>query len=509
MNAGPIVVFAALLPMLAAPALAKSPAANPPATTVEHRRLAPDAMGPPAPLAQIGPEPTAVVPAAPAAGAASVQDVARRAADLLARYIRIDTTNPPGNEIEGARFLAGLLEAEGISARILESEPGRANVYARLAGNGARKALLLLSHIDVVPADGSEWTREPFVGEIADGVVFGRGALDAKGVGIVELLALVALKHAGEVLDRDLVFLASADEETGGRLGVGWLVAEHFELFSDVEYVLNEGGFIHRDPGVPLIFNVNAAEKAPCWFRVTAYGEPGHASRPPPESAVTRLVKALNLLVSWRMPIEVGPIVAGYYSAFAELDPANARRFRNLERALSDDKVFRRAFMSDPGAAALVRDTLTPTVLRGSGKTNVVPATAWAEVDSRLLPGHDCAKFLDGVRARIAEVEQVRVDPAGVSFPATESPIGNELVDAVQRVAAGEEQEAAVLPGLLTGFTDSHWFRERGIAAYGFSPIDATPEQRQAIHGRDENVDAAALERGVHRLVALIRELSR
>jgi acetylornithine deacetylase/succinyl-diaminopimelate desuccinylase-like protein len=447
--------------------------------------------------------------AGPADEVPSLERIAARAPDLLARYIRIDTSNPPGNEIEGARFLADLLEAEGITTSILESEPGRASLYARLPGTGRRKALLLLNHIDVVPVDRSEWHHEPYGGEIEDGVVYGRGALDCKGVAVAQLLAMIALKRAGDFLDRDLVFLATADEETGGRLGAGWLIDEHFDLLRDVEFVLNEGGFIHRDPGKPLIYNLNAAEKAPCWFRVTAQGEPGHASRPPAATAVTRLVEALGRLVSWRPPIEVGPIVAGYYAGYADIDPANARRYRDLERSLQTDKDFRHAFISDPGAAALVRDTLTPTVLHASSKTNVVPATAWAEVDSRLLPGHECAKFLNMVRARVADVPQVRIDPAGVSFPASESPLENELTAAVERVAAAEGERAVVLPGLLTGFTDSHWFRERGVAAYGFAPIEATPEQRHAIHGPEESVGAIALEKGVERLVRLIRELSR
>ena len=437
-----------------------------------------------------------------------VSTVASRAPELLSRYIRIDSTNPPANELEGARFLAGLLQAEGISPRVLESDPGRANVYARLEGSGKRRPILLLSHIDVVPADPEEWSGQPYNGDIRDGVVYGRGALDCKGVGIVELLAMAALKRAGARLDRDVVFLATAEEETGGQLGAGWVVSEHPELVRDVEFVINEGGFIHRGEQMPLIYNINAAEKAPCWFRLHAQGEPGHASRPPQETAVTRLVEALHRLSTWRLPIEVGPIVEGYYEAYSEIDPRNARSYRNLARTLEKDHDFRRAFLSDPGAAALVRDTLTPTVLRGSSKTNVVPASAWAEVDSRLLPGHACDRFLAAVRERIGD-SHVRVDPTGVAFPATQSPIGNEFTMAIGRTAMKEATSAVVLPGLLTGFTDSHWFRERGIASYGFVPIDVTAEQRQAIHGPDENVDAAALERGVHRLVDILRELSR
>lgn len=437
-----------------------------------------------------------------------VSAAAARAPELLARYLRIDTSNPPGNELAAAAFLSDLLQAEEIEARVLESEPGRANVYARLEGSGGKRPVLLLSHIDVVPVDPGEWTRRPYAGEIADGVVYGRGALDCKGVAIVEFLALAALKRTGARLDRDIVFLATADEEAGGQLGAGWIAAQHPELVRDVEFVINEGGFIHRGDGMPLVYNINAAEKAPCWFRLHAQGEAGHASRPPEDTAVTRLVEALHRLQTWRLPLEVGPIVAGYYRAYAEIDPRNERDYRNLARALEKDHEFRRAFLSDPGAAALVRDTLTPTVLRGSSKTNVVPASAWAEVDGRLLPGHACDRFLAAVRERIGDAN-VLVEPSGVSFPATQSPIDNEFTAAVARSAAKEGRQAVVLPGLLTGFTDSHWFRERGIAAYGFVPIDVTAAQRQAIHGPDENVDGASLERGVHRLVDILRELSR
>jgi acetylornithine deacetylase/succinyl-diaminopimelate desuccinylase-like protein len=445
---------------------------------------------------------------APAGLRAAVAEAAARAPELLSEYIRVDTTNPPGNETEGARFLATVLAAEGIEARILESEPGRGSLYARLPGKGGKKAVALLSHIDVVPADASEWTHPPYAGAVVDGVVYGRGALDCKGVGIAQLLALVALKRSAVAFERDVVLLATADEEMGGKLGAGWLVDNHFDLVADVEFVLNEGGFIHREPGMPLIFNLNAAEKAPCWFRVGAQGEAGHASRPPRETSVTILVAALHRLVTWGLPLEVVPTVAGYYRAYAKLDPRNAEHYLDLERSLREDEEFRRMFLNDPGAAALVRDTVTPTVLSGSPKTNVVPGTAWAEVDSRLLPGHDCSRFLDAVRQRIGD-ERVTVEPAGVAFPATASPIDNDLRAAVERAAGEEKHAAVVLPGLLAGFTDSHWFRERGVAAYGFAPIEVSAAQRQAIHGPNESVDADALVQSVERYVTILEELSR
>lgn len=447
-----------------------------------------------------------------------IREVASQAPGLLARYIRIDTTNPPGNELAGVELLASVLAETGTESKIFEPVAGRGNLYARLTGTAEERPVILLSHFDVVPAEAAGWKRAPQSGVLAAGRVHGRGALDAKGVGITQLLAFTALAKLAAELDihlrRDVILLATADEETGGRLGARWMIEEKFDLFGDAEFVLNEGGFIRAVNGEgeargaqPLIYNLNAGEKGPCWFTVIARGEPGHASRPAPVTAVTRLVEALDVLVQWERPYEVGPVVAGYYAAYAALAKDHERQFRQLDRSLEDPE-FREWFMSDPGAAALVRDTLTPTVLRASQATNIVPAEASADVDARLLPGHDCDSFLRDVRKRIGS-PHVRIEPSDVAFSSSQSPLSNALTEAVDRLAAAEPGGAVVLPGLQSGFTDSHYFRARGIAAYGFTPILITPAQRAGVHGRDENVAAAELVTGVERLVRLLRELSR
>ena len=432
--------------------------------------------------------------------------VAAKAPGLLADYIAVDTTNPPGNEIAGARFIASVLEAEGIETRIFESEPGRGNLYARLKGNGSKRPLILLSHIDVVPVDRKRWSHQPYGGTVEeDGRLYGRGALDAKGVGVVQLLGVVALKRLGRSLDRDVILLATADEETGGRLGAGWMVENHLELFEDAEFVLNEGGFILRSENMPLIYNVDAAEKGPCWFRIIASGTPGHGSRPASQTAVTRLIHALSTLLSWQRPLEVGPVVAGYFAAYAALDTEHARQLRQLGRSL-EDEAFRSWFMQQPAWAALVSDTLAPNVLVGSVKTNIVPAQAMAEVDSRLLPGHSCDDFLAEV-AKLVAGEHLRVEPTEVSFPSSQSPLDSELTMALERLAASDGEKAVVLPGLLSGFTDSHYFREKGMAAYGFVPLAISDRQRGSIHAPDENVGADELVAAVVRMVRLLEEL--
>ncbi len=451
-------------------------------------------------------EAPAVVPvAAEPAPLDVVGAVADRAPELLSAYIRIDTVNPPGNEIEGARFLQRLLEADGIDAQIFEPQPGRGSLYARLRGNGSKRPIILLSHIDVVPVEPDAWSQPPFEGLIVDGAVHGRGALDAKGVGIIQALAVIALRRLGVEMDRDIILLATADEETGGRMGAGWFVENQFSLIADAEFVLNEGGFIRRSEGRPLIYNLNAGEKGPCWFDVVATGDPGHGSRPAADTAVTRLVEALGKLSAWQRPIDVGPVVAGYYAAYATLDEEHARQFRQLARSL-EDPLFRDWFMSDPVAAALVQNTIAPTVLQGSSKTNIIPGEARAKVDCRLLPGHDCGDFLDDVRALIGN-EHVRVERGAVAFGSSQSPLDNALTEAVETVAANDAAAAVVLPGLQTGFTDSHYFREKGIAAYGFVPIVVSNEERVATHGPNERVQVEDLRAGVVRLVEILTEV--
>ncbi len=248
------------------------------------------------------------------------------------------------------------------------------------------------------------------------------------------------------------------------------------------------------------MFHVNAAEKGPCWFKVTASGEPGHGSRPAQQTSVSRLVNALHKLLEWERPYEVGPTVAGYYAAYAALDESRARQFRQLSRALEDGE-FYRWFTAKPSWDALIRDTLSINVLRASAKTNVIPAQAEAEIDSRLLPGHSCVKFLNEVTELIGS-EHVRVEKMDVAFPSSSSPLDNEFLHAVEKLAAAEQ--AVVLPGLLSGFTDSHFFREKGINAYGFIPLVVDSESRRSIHGPNERGEIKELEAAVHRLVKLL-----
>src|SRR5208282_4943610 len=248
-------------------------------------------------------------------------------------------------------------------------------------------ALLLLSHMDVVPPVG-DWKVPPFSGQVKDGEIWGRGSIDDKGAGVIFLMAMLAIKRAGILLDRDIVFVATGDEEEGGKNGAGWFVDHQQSVYSDVGYVLNEGGGIIPEPNSNKVYySVSVTEKTPLWIRITATGAAGHASDPPAETAVTRLVQALRSLIEYRSPIRVIGPVEDEYHAKAELSHGPKQWF-DLASSLKDP-AYQRQFLEDPTRNADVRDTITPTVLQASSKTNVISATASAEIDCRLLPGSD------------------------------------------------------------------------------------------------------------------------
>lgn len=430
----------------------------------------------------------------------------KEAGELLSQYIRIDTTNPPGNEIAAARFWQDLFVREGIDARVFESQPGRGVVYARLKGTGEKKALILLHHLDVVPAIKADWEVDPFAGIIKDGYVYGRGAVDCKGIAIVQFLTLALLKRTGVSLKRDIIFLGTADEETGGQYGAGWFVENHFELIADAEFLLTEGGGIRLQED-QRSYEVDIAEKAPCWIQLEAKGTAGHGSRPLPETAVTRLIRALDKIVRYETDIKVTPAVQTYFSALAQREePAKAAQFRNLERALANPS-FRKEFLANPSYNALVRNTISPTMLEGSNKTNVIPAHARAQLDCRLLPGEDPQQF-------VKRLEQV-VNDANVSFSVLMNfpPIASEaetpLFHAIRAVAERRNPQAPVVPAVLGGFTDSHYFRQKGIVSYGFSGLPLSEDDSRRVHGTNERIPLSSLGEGVQVLGELIQELEK
>ncbi|MEW6208353.1 MAG: M20/M25/M40 family metallo-hydrolase [Acidobacteriota bacterium] len=425
---------------------------------------------------------------------------------VLSEYLRIDTTNPPGNEARAAQFFARLLRREGIEYRIFESSPGRANLYARLKGSNRKRALILLNHMDVVPADRRFWTADVFSGAVRDGYIYGRGALDMKSLGAAQLMTLILLKRAAVPLDRDVIFLATADEEAGGREGAGWFTRHHPELIRDAEFLLTEGSnnFLLGDRVV--YYGIGATEKTPCWLRLTAKGMPGHGSVPQKNSAPSRLVRALGKLEAYQTQVKVTPAVARYFRELAELQPdsESRRAYSDISAALNDPKIAS-IILSQPQNAALLRNTIQPTVVQIGSKTNVIDPIATAEIDCRLLPGERPEDF-------VAEIKRVIDDPAievetVLAFGATESPIDTELHRVITETIRAGDASARFVHGVLAGFTDSHFFRERGIVSYGFSPFLIPSSDFAGVHGNDERIPTAAYRDGVKLLYNVTRRL--
>lgn len=440
------------------------------------------------------------------------EDPGQAAGRILSQAIRLRTVNPPGDEEPLARFLVDLLKDADVDARVVEtprgsSREGRAAAWARVRGTGARRPIVLLSHLDTVPADPREWAIAPFEGAIGAGSVVGRGALDAKGVAVVHLMTTLAIARRGEPLKRDLIFLATPDEETGGRLGAGVLVREHRSLLYDAEYLLTEGGGIQvSEGGTDAVWGVTVTEKAPCWMDLIAEGTPGHSSIAPPDTAVTRLLDALMRIRRYEPPVRVVPEVQRMFASVAErAEPENRAGFRDLAGALAGDPDFRSRFLAKPGRAALVRNTVAITVLSGSQQTNIIPGEARAQLDARLLPGEHCEDFVELI-ADVVRDSTIRVEPF-LAFTTSSSPVHTDLYRAIERVAARRDPEALVAPNVIAGFTDAHYFRDLGIVAYGFVPRWLPPSETRGIHGTNERISLENLGRGIETLIDILEEL--
>ena len=437
----------------------------------------------------------------------SWRDLEDEAATLLSRYIQVDTTNPPGNEIKAAQFLKEVFDREGIETRIIESAPGRGNVFARLRGDGSKKAIILLNHMDVVPADAKQWKEPPFSGAIKDGVIWGRGAIDNKGGGAMQLMTLLALKRQKTQLKGDVIFIGTADEEAGGVFGAGYLLDKHPELFKDVGVVLNEGGGIRLgDDGRARSYSVGVAEKVPLWLKLTAPGTPGHAASPGSNQAVLKLITALSRIASYQSPIKVVPEVQKFYADSAASAPASRREpYRDLRKALQDPG-FAAEFLKDRSDNARVRNTVSITGIKGSDKINVIPAEASAEIDVRLLPGEEPQAFVDEMRRVIAD-DSIKIEVL-LSRAAAVSPASPDTLKAITEFAQSKDPGTPILFPMGSGFTDCHFFRTKGIPCLGFLPRRSRPSEEGMVHGINERVSAESLKSDVRAMYDIVHKLA-
>jgi acetylornithine deacetylase/succinyl-diaminopimelate desuccinylase-like protein len=312
---------------------------------------------------------------------------------------------------------------------------------------------------------------------------------------------MLAIKRAGILLNRDVLFVATGDEEEGGKNGAGWFVDHASSVFADAGYLINEGGGIRAlSDNKRNVYVVSVTEKTPLWLKLTASGPAGHASDPPAETAVTRLVRALDKLSEYKTPIRVIGPVNDYYRTMAGLDHG-PRQQLDLAAALKDPEYLRK-FLSDPGQNARVRDTITPTVLSASQKTNVISETAYAEVDCRLLPGSDPKTVLSDIKKVIGD-DTIKIDTI-LNFPPISSPSRSPLMSAIETLAKDHDQ-AEVVPSMIIGFTDSHYFRQKKVVSYGFIPVEVLPAEGKGVHGINERIGVKELADGIQRMVELLK----
>ena len=424
------------------------------------------------------------------------------ALDLLRQLIRINTTNPPGNEEAAAQFLESYLKKEGISSEIFLAAPGRANLLARIKGRKRGEPIVLLSHMDVVPAQEKGWTEPPFGATVKNGFVYGRGAVDMKSMLVAQLLAFVSLRREAITPERDIVFLATCDEEVGGKLGVEFMLNAVEEL-SDAAFVLSEGGCITEEQGV-LHAQVSVAEKKLCQFRIIARGTGGHGSMPHHDNANEKIVRAANRILAHPSPLKRNKIATRYLSGILQGQKVCGFTFTTLADGLRR-RSFRRFVENHVVYNALLRNTVTLTVLKGGEKVNVIPNESEATFDARILPDERSELFLDRIQ-KIAgkEVEVVPIGP-GESIP---SSYDTHFFKAIRRIVKARKGNVPVLPFLTTGATDLRHFRSLGITAYGFSPMLFSREELLSMHSVDERISLEHFYEGVDATWDIVKYLA-
>ena len=426
------------------------------------------------------------------------------AVNLLSEFIRIDTTNPPGNEEDAVLFLDGYFDKAGIPTEIFHVAPKRANLLARIPGKNNGKPVVLLSHIDVVPAKAEEWEVPPFSGKVRDGFIYGRGAIDMKSQTICQLLAFAQLQKEGAKPERDIIYLATCDEEVGGQHGVEYMLKNVDEL-RNASFVLSEGGCIVDENG-RLHAQVSVAEKKLSQFMIRAKGTGGHGSMPHKNSANEKVLNAAHAIMSYQWPFKPTSIVSTYLNGILKGEKVKGFTFTSLKQTLSN-KQFRDFVENNPVYNALLRNTVTPTILKGGEKINVIPAESSISFDARLLPTESHSNFFKKIERLAGKDVEVIPVGTGKSNPLS-SGYNTPYFRGIKKVVNTLMGPVPVLPFLTTGATDLRYFRNLGIPAYGFFPITLPNEELFRMHGKDERISVAALKQGLIGMYEIVKFLA-
>ena len=437
-------------------------------------------------------------------------------AELVSRLqaiIRFDTRNPPGNELPLARYLETALREESIETTMFEPKEKRAVLIGRLRGNGAKRPVILLAHMDVVGVEREGWSVDPFAGEIKDGYLYGRGAVDDKGMLAANLVTMLLLKRAiskgAASLSRDVIFLATSDEEAGGEWGMGWLAKHHPELL-DAEFALNEGGRTRVIEGGQRYLAVQSAEKVSHIVTVTAHGSAGHAAIPLNDNAIFRLARALEALSRYAEPVMLTEITRRFFGQLAEIWPNDAEKQAMIDLVSADPKRAEggaRVLSKTPVFNAVLRNGISPTVVAAGKQFNVIPAAAEAVLNVRTLPGHSVDKVVNRLRAIVSE-PGVTIEVTHRSDEAPSSDPGSEMFGAIASAARDLDPKLAVVPYLSTGVTDSARLRMLGVKAYGVLPFPMAQSDEERMHGHDERVPLESLHFGLRLIHGAISRIA-
>jgi acetylornithine deacetylase/succinyl-diaminopimelate desuccinylase-like protein len=449
---------------------------------------------------------------APGAGAGDLAQLETEAQGWLSDLIRIDTINPPGNEAAAAKYVAAVLQKENIPNEVIEIAPGRSITVGRLQAGplpDPSRALLLDAHLDVVGVDKTKWTVDPFGAVVKDGYLYGRGAIDDKGMLAANLATIVELKRSGTRLNRDVIFLADDDEEQGGAASIKAVIDKHWDKIA-CAFAINEGGSVLLKDGKVQYVGIQASEKVSYNIAVTATGTSGHASIPLADNSVVHLAAAIQKIGAMETPVQLTTVTRRYFEQLAPIEDEETskwmhalidmpERFQLAARRLSD---------MNPMWNSMMRDSVTPTELRAGVRVNVIPSESWANLNIRLLPGNP-------IEAVILQMQKVVNDPqihfqiepdSGMVAPP--SSLTSDLYTLIERLAPQQFPGAAVVPFLSTGATDSASLRFHNVAAYGLLPFPLTEADMLRMHADDERIPIASFRTGVEFLYHTVHEFA-
>ncbi len=427
----------------------------------------------------------------------------------LQRLVQIDTTNPPGNESKAATFLKMILDREGIPSEIVEKVRGRGNLIARLKGNGKKKPLLLMGHTDVVGVEREKWTVEPFAGVIQGDYLYGRGVSDDKGMTMTCVQVMLLLKRAGVALDRDVILLAEAGEESSTGLGINFVIQQHWEKIA-CEFALNEGGGFRLENGEVKFLAVSPTEKVPRTLLLRAKGTSGHGSKPRLDNPIVHLSAAVAKVGAWQPPMRLNDTTREYFKRLATISsPEKAQWFSHIEDPAQSAAIQETLRAQDISRNSMLRTSISPNIIKGGFRGNVIPGDAEATLDVRALPDEDMEAFLSTLRAIIDDpaveiIKQWGEDARPVTPP---SPLDSEMFRALERGQQRMFPKAITLPTMLTGATDSAQLRAKGVQCYGLGSL-ATEEDANRIHGNDERLSISGLRKFLEYLYGVVVDVA-